>query len=188
MAKARQIASILDNDLDDTTNDSITEHDESSKPTQDHSSLRIQTRRSPYLDTFYHHHPLRLVVDSGATAGNMIRLSTAQTLGLESSQSAHQADGSSPLQVTGETRFDLFRNNQRFLFEGLVVENLDVSKLAGTPFMETNDIAIRPAKREIAEQLSLMGPATIEPMINMFAVPWSCAPPIHVQPYGPGNS
>ncbi|KAK3719574.1 hypothetical protein QZH41_006796 [Actinostola sp. cb2023] len=66
-----------------------------------------------------------------------------------SSQSAHQADGSSPMRVIGETRFELIRNHHKFLFEGLVVENLDVEVLAGTPFMECNDIAIRPAKREI---------------------------------------
>lgn len=32
-------------------------------------------------------------------------------------------------------------------FEGLVVENLEVDVLAGTPFMETNDITVRLAKR-----------------------------------------
>ena len=31
-------------------------------------------------------------------------------------------------------------------FEGLVLENLDSDILAGMPFMEVNDIAIRPAK------------------------------------------
>ncbi|KAK3741258.1 hypothetical protein QZH41_019955 [Actinostola sp. cb2023] len=82
----------------------------------------------------------------------MIRMSTVKMLRLEisaSSQSAHQADGSSPMRVIGETRFELIRNHHKFLFEGLVVENLDVEVLAGTPFMECNDIAIRPAKREI---------------------------------------
>ncbi|KAK3727759.1 hypothetical protein QZH41_005221 [Actinostola sp. cb2023] len=49
----------------------------------------------------------------------------------------------------GETRFELSRNHHKFLFEGLVVENLDVEVLAGTPFTECNDIAIRPAKRGI---------------------------------------
>ena len=35
------------------------------------------------------------------------------------------------------------------MFEGLVVENLDIDIVAGTPFMETNDISIRPAKRQV---------------------------------------
>jgi len=29
------------------------------------------------------------------------------------------------------------------------VENLDVEVLAGTPFMETNDVSIRPAKHQV---------------------------------------
>ena len=36
-----------------------------------------------------------------------------------------------------------------FQFEGLVVDNLDVDILAGRPFMETNDVTVRPAKREV---------------------------------------
>jgi len=35
------------------------------------------------------------------------------------------------------------------MFEGLVVEDLNVEVLAGTPFMETNNVAVRPAKREV---------------------------------------
>ena len=41
------------------------------------------------------------------------------------------------------------RGDHKFYFEGLVVENLDVDILAGIPFMERNDIAIRPSKREV---------------------------------------
>ena len=36
-----------------------------------------------------------------------------------------------------------------FQCEGLVVENLNVVVLAGSPFMEAHDIAGRPAKRLI---------------------------------------
>ena len=49
----------------------------------------------------------------------------------------------------GETRLSFTRANREFSFEGLVVENLDVDVLAGTPFMGTNDISIRPAKRQV---------------------------------------
>lgn len=64
-----------------------------------------------------------------------------------SSQSAHQADGSSPMKVVGETRLTFNRGANKFQFEGLVVENLDVDILAGTPFMSSNDISVRPARR-----------------------------------------
>ncbi|XP_070569281.1 uncharacterized protein [Ptychodera flava] len=113
--------------------------------------MRVQVRQSPYLDVFYGHQTARLTIDSGAT-GNMICLAAARRLGVPtkaSSQSAHQADGSSPLNVTAETKFLLTRNGVKFTFEGLVVENLDVDILAGTPFMEANDISIRPARRQV---------------------------------------
>ena len=82
----------------------------------------------------------------------MIRHSVVKRLGLPlapSSQSAHQADGSSPLQIVGETRLSFTRDQREFRFEGLVVENLDVDVLAGTPFMEKNDVAVRPAKQQV---------------------------------------
>ena len=82
----------------------------------------------------------------------MMRESTATQLSAEikpSSQSAHQADGSSPLAVVGEVRLTFSRDSKSFLFEGLVVRDLDVEVLAGTPFMELNDISVRPAKRQV---------------------------------------
>lgn len=101
------------------------------------SSSRIQVRRSPYVDTFHGHIPIRLTIDSGAT-GNMMRASTATKLNAKitgSSQSAHQADGSSPLTVLGETRLQFTLDGHELYFEGLVVENLDTEVLAGIPFM-----------------------------------------------------
>ena len=82
----------------------------------------------------------------------MIRASAARDLGMsikESSQSASQADGTSPLNVIGEVRIKLVRGSNEFFFEGLVVEKLDVDVLAGIPFMELNDVTVRPAKRLI---------------------------------------
>ena len=152
--RARQITSVLDTnpedeppETDNVENCSTVNHDSDST-----AAHRVQIRQSPYMDTFCGHHTARITIDSGAT-GNMIRASTAQRTGAnitESSQSAHQADGSSPLTVIGETRLTLTRDGHTFLFEGLVVENLDVAVLAGTPFMETNDLAVRPAKRMIS--------------------------------------
>ena len=145
MAKARQIATILDEE--DQYVDSDLEEEEEPRTV----ALRIQVRQSPYVDTFHNHHHVRITIDSGAT-GNMIRASTAERLGVKvskSTQSAHQADGLSPLKVVGETNLTLSHDGRKFSFEGLVVENLDVEVLAGTPFMEKNDIAIRPAKHKV---------------------------------------
>lgn len=145
MTKVRQVANIMDLSDEEEASDDYESDREPPK------ALRVQVRQSPYLDTFSDHQPCRLTIDSGAT-GNMIRLSTATRLGAiisKSSQSAHQADGSSPLKVSGETRLILTRDNKSFRFEGLVVENLDVDILAGMPFMEQNDVGLRPRMRQI---------------------------------------
>jgi len=151
IAKARQIAGILWYDDSDTDDDPPVSHPEPAESQPVSSALPIQVRQSPYLDTFYRHHPVRITIDSSAT-GNMIRLSTVQKLGAEirkSAQSAHQADGSSPLKVVGKTRISVPRDSHVFQFEGLILKNLDVEVHAGTPLMEVNDIAVRPPKRLI---------------------------------------
>lgn len=155
MAKARQIVDILDeNQLDEIEHDEptpISHHAHEEQSDARSVAFRVQTRQSPYLDVFHGHQTSRIIIDSGAT-GNMIRQSTAKRLGAKiapSSQSVHQADGSSPLKVIGETHISFTRDNQTFQFEGLVIEDLDVEVLAGTPFMELNDVAVRPARKEV---------------------------------------
>lgn len=155
MVKARQIVDILDEDqVDDNERDPCppaSQHTYDEQVDARTVAFRVQTRQSPYLDVFHGHHTSRITIDSGAT-GNMMRQATAIRLGVKvvpSSQSVHQADGSSTLKVLGETRITFTRDKHSFHFEGLVVEDLDVEVLAGTPFMETNDIAVRPAKREV---------------------------------------
>ena len=66
-----------------------------------------------------------------------------------SCQAAFQADGTTPLDVIGETHVTLTRDSLNFTFSGLVVNDLDVDILAGVPFMEENDIAVRPKKKLI---------------------------------------
>ena len=41
--------------------------------------------------------------------------------------------------MIGETHLSLSRNGKSLTLEALVVEDLDVDVLAGTPFMTTND-------------------------------------------------
>lgn len=156
MLKARQIVSVLDDEpVDSVTYQECSDEEHlppvCHEPTQPHTARAVQVRQSPYIDTFYKHHHARIILDTGATC-NMIRLSAARRLGAHmapSSQSAHQADGSSPMKVVGETRLTFHRGANKFQFEGLVVEDLDVDILAGTPFMSSNDISVRPAKRLI---------------------------------------
>ena len=137
--------------------ESISDTDDTGSSPSSHV-FRIQTHQSPYLDMFYAHQPVRVTIDSGTT-GNMIRHTVIQCLGYQvtpNSQSVHQADGSSPLHIVGETHFPFTCEGHTFTFKGLVVEDLDVDILAGTPFMESNDITVRPAKHHV-----ILGDGTI---------------------------
>ena len=146
MAKVRQVINLLDDE--DEHNSLEPEVSNTEVVDSEHRIVQnIEVRQSPYLDVFCRHHTPGVTIDCRAT-GNMIRHSTAHKSGCvieKSSQSAHQADGSSPLSIVGETSIPLTRDNNTFTFNDLVVENLDVEILAGTPFMETNDITMRPA-------------------------------------------
>ena len=56
---------------------------------------RVSTKQSPVFKAFYKHHPLQLILDTGAEI-SMIRASTAKYIGAnitKSKQSALQADG-----------------------------------------------------------------------------------------------
>ena len=147
LAKARLIVGEDEDDDQEILSDSPAENFRTNHVVAN----RVLIKQSPYIDAFYKHHPLKLTIDSGAT-GNMIQASLVSRLNLpmkEATQGALQADGSSPLQVVGETRFELQHGDHVLYFEGLVVSNLETDLLAGIPFMECNDIAVRPLKREV---------------------------------------
>ena len=106
---------------------------------------------SSYLKVFHKHHPLHIILDSGAEI-SMIKHSVASRIGAsikKSNQSALQADGVTPLNILGETHLTLSRDSHSLSLEALVVNDLDVDVLAGIPFMARNDISIRPAKHQI---------------------------------------
>lgn len=146
IAKARQVA-----DCEETEDPGNTPCNSTPLISDSSKVNRVAIRQSPYLDVFYGHHTARLTIDSGAT-GNMMRLSCAQRLGAKiacSSHSVSQADGSSQLKVVGETRLSFSHEGHDLYYEGIVVENLDSDVLAGIPFMEKNDVSVRPAKQQI---------------------------------------
>ena len=53
------------------------------------------------------------------------------------------------MDVTGEVHCTLTRGGTSFELDALVVRQLEVDILAGNPFMVRNDVAVRPARREI---------------------------------------
>ena len=115
------------------------------------SSKRVTTCPSPYINVFYFHTPIKFTLDTGATI-NMIHESVANQLGLTitpSTQIATQADGKSEIDIVGEVRFQVSRDNQLLYFEGLVARKMDSEALAGIPFIAQNNISIHPAKNVV---------------------------------------
>jgi hypothetical protein len=102
---------------------------------------KVTVRHSPHLDVFCGHDHVCLTLDTGAT-GNMIRASTAHRLHSKidpTRQSAHQADGSSPLRVVGETHLQFTSGSTTFVFEGLVVEDIRDNQRCVNASLQTGD-------------------------------------------------
>ena len=115
------------------------------------SARRVAIVQSPYLSCFYNQYPMRVTLDTGATT-NLVSQSFATSIDLPikpASQFARQADGHTPLDVVGEIICTLHRGDSNFSLDALVVRKLDVDVLAGNPFLTVNDIATRPAKRQV---------------------------------------
>ena len=115
---------------------------------------RVKSKKSPQLKTFYKQHSILLTLDTGAES-NMIKASLARLIGAKitpTDQVALQADGSTRMKVIGETRLNLSRNGITLVLEALVIEDLDEDVLAGTPFMERNDVWTRPSQSVIMIQ------------------------------------
>ena len=115
-------------------------------------ACRIQPEPSPYLPVHCGSIPLRLTLDSGAEI-NLIRDTVAAVVGApisKTSQNAFQADGRSKLSVVGETTLSLHRGALDLTLQALVVRDLDVDVLAGTPFMSRNDVSVRPADGSVS--------------------------------------
>lgn len=155
MAKARHIIG-SESDLVEEASydfDQVTVDDDEQEPSTltPTYARRVNVKKSPEFRVFYGRHPLVLTIDSGAET-TMMKASLARFLRVtisRSDQRAFQADGVTPLTVIGETRFSVTRDNIKLYVEALVVEELENEILAGTTFMCSNDIAIRPAKNEI---------------------------------------
>ena len=154
LAKAR-LASSLDDEDDPTDSDFFCPPEAEDFVSPPHSSARVVSRRvstkqSPHFNAFYLHHSLKLTLDTGAET-SMIKASVACSIDAPIVKTS-QADGVTPLVVVGETHLTLSRADKRLTLDALVVEDLDVDVLAGTPFMITNDISVRPAKGQVLIQ------------------------------------
>ena len=113
---------------------------------------RVMTRKSPHLNCFYGQFPMVVCLDTGAES-SLVSKRFAEKVGLEihsAQQGAVQADVSTPLKIIGEIRnISIIRGPHTFVFDALVTENDFGDMIAGEPFLEKNDVAIRPSKKQI---------------------------------------
>ena len=139
-----------DNDLDEDYNEMPAI--EGASALIDKPSVRsVHIEQSPVMNCYFNSHRVPLTLDTGATT-NMIRVSFAKYIGLPmtvASQMARQADGVTFMKVCGEVHCELVRGDRTFQLDALVVDKLDVDILAGVPFLALNDIATRPALKQI---------------------------------------
>ena len=115
---------------------------------------RVSNIQSPVLDVCYSSATLFITIDCGATT-NLIRESVASRYGIKvcpATQNAAQADGTTNLKTVGEVHFKVTRGDKTFIFDGLVVKDLNDDILGGMPFMSKNDIGVRPARSMIVLQ------------------------------------
>ena len=114
---------------------------------------RVATRKSPYMNCFYEHIPTLVCLDSGAES-NLVSKRFIEYLGLKisppSNQGAVQADQTTPLDIVGEIKnIQLKRGAHTFTLDALVTRSDIGDVIGGEPFLEKNDIALRPARKQI---------------------------------------
>ena len=161
MARVR-ILEVDDND-DDGSDDSQHDQGQDQRGDSDNSFIdpppavlrRVTTRKSPRMQCFYGHIPITLCLDSGAES-NMISQRECTRMGLRPSrtnQGATQADRTTALDVIGEiSEVNVKKGSHTFKLDALVIRDDIGDIIAGEPFLERNDIGIRPAKRQIIIQ------------------------------------
>ena len=93
-----------------------------------------------------------MCLDSGAES-SLISQRFAVSIGLsikKATQGAVQADAKSPLDIVGEvTDVIVTRGSHSFVLDALVTERDFGDLIGGEPFLEKNDIALRPSKKQI---------------------------------------
>ena len=114
---------------------------------------RVTTRRSPHLVCFIGQMSVRVCLDSGAESNLVSKRFTidANVSTKRASQGAVQADSRSPLNIVGEiSNVTLVRGSHSFVLDALVTEkDFGDYIIAGEPFLEKNDIALRASKKQI---------------------------------------
>ena len=112
---------------------------------------RVKVSPAPYLNVTVNKSPCIITLDCGAES-NLILQSECIRMGMKvqpTTQRAFQADGTTPLNTIGETHTVMKFKHHNLKFDALVVGELNAPVLAGQPFLEDNDISLRPYRNLI---------------------------------------
>ena len=115
---------------------------------------RVITHKSLHLQCFYDHYPVQMCLDTGSES-NLVSERFALHAGMpiltqNVHQGAVQADANSRLDVIGEVKNVRVRRGSRvFTLDALVTKQDVGDVIAGEPFLEQNDIAVRSTKKQI---------------------------------------
>ena len=115
---------------------------------------RVITRRSPHMSCFFNHYPAHVCLDSGSESSliseRFAKYADIPILPQTIVQGAVQADSTSRLNVVGEVKnVKIRRGAHVFTLDALVTKDDVGDIIAGEPFLEINDIALRPSKKQI---------------------------------------
>jgi len=115
---------------------------------------RVATRKSPHMSCFFNHYPAQVCLDTGSES-DLVSERFALHCGMpiitqQVHQGAVQADTNSRLDIVGEVKnVCLRRGSHVFKLDALVTKQDIGDIIAGEPFLERNDIAVRSAKKQI---------------------------------------
>ena len=154
----------VDVDFDEEVDDDEFEYEEEVCDTFDNSLFidkpsdschrRVTTRKSPHMSCFYAHYPVQICLDTGSES-NLVSERFAHHAGMPiHKQSVHQgavqADTNSKLDIVGEVKNATVRRGVHVFTLDALVTKQDVGDIiAGEPFLEQNDIAVRSSKKQI---------------------------------------
>ena len=115
--------------------------------------LSLQSGRSPkpYIAVCYGDHCFNLMLVSGSSV-SMVDVYFADKVGLPMSpvtQRTPKPDHYAHGYAIGEVHCSFTYNDNLFDFDAIVVEHLNMNILAGCPFLEDNNIALRPARQQV---------------------------------------
>ena len=115
------------------------------------SVKRVECDISPFFYAFLKHHPVHIIIDTGATS-SVVSRKFLLSVGITPQQTSHSAHGAdkSKLNVNGEIQITgLTLGNIQLSITALVMDTLDCDILAGIPFCKSNDVHVHMKAEQI---------------------------------------